>query len=373
MASMNRERSLNEQPLDRPTGGGQHSRPAPLGAEFKHASSNENGVRSGAGDWHARRTVLAGERAPSVLTSYMVVAGAACVGLFFVLWWLLHISGDDMPWLPSGLIASIAMIGLVVAREIIMRRAETRSVIHTKMRRKASREAKRRLGHTAALSAPLISLRNLERHLLELDTRHSPPMQHLEAYYSCEQYLAQVVKTLSRTTVEADVRAALRAGTERIRVLQKRHLLAWARKECQQITAEAQRLASASEKIKAAERALEVLNEALQIYPGEAELNASAGAVREFVASVHVKRWIELAEREVFKGHYEKAIDHYRDALFDLTRAEISEDARREVAEKITREVQLLHAHQATTDAMDNPPAVSAQPGSVAAETASPE
>jgi tetratricopeptide (TPR) repeat protein len=196
-------------------------------------------------------------------------------------------------------------------------------------------------------------LRALERYLLELDTRHSTPMQHLEAYYSCEQYLAQIGETLSRTTIEVDVRAALRAGTERIRSLQKRHLLAWARKESQRITASAQRHASAFEQIKTAERALEVLNEALQIYPDEPKLQASAEAVREFAASVHIKRWVELAEREAFKGHYAKAIDHYRNALFDLTRADIGEDARREVAEKITREVQLLYAHRAATGATE--------------------
>lgn len=373
MASIKRETSLDDQSLGRPSSGKRPVRPAPLDAESNFVSSKARIGRPAAGDWRVPRTQVFERRASALLANYVVIAGAACIALFFVLWWLLHISGDDMPWLPSGLIASIAMIGMVVTREIVVRRAETRSVLHHKMRRKAASEAKQRLGHTAALSAPLISLRTLERHLLELDTRDSPPMQHLEAYHSCEQYLAQIGETLSRTTIEVDVRAALRAGTERIRGLQKRHLLAWARKESQQITAGAQRHASDSEKIKAAERALGVLNEALEIYPGDAELEASAGAVREFAASVHINRWIELAEREVFKGNYVKAIDHYRDALFDLTRTDINEDARLFIAEKITREVQLLHAHQATTEAIDKTATKQARSGDITAEVVTPE
>ncbi len=96
-----------------------------------------------------------------------------------------------------------------------------------------------------------------------------------------------------------------------------------------------------------------VFAEASRVYPEEAELAASAAAVREFITSIHISHWIERAEREVFKGNYAKAIDHYSDALFDLTRADIGEDARREAAERITREVQLLRAHQATTVALD--------------------
>jgi len=288
-------------------------------------------------------------RTSVLLANYMVIAGATCIGLFFVLWWALHLGGDDTPWLPSGLIASIAMIGLVVTREIIMRRFETRSILHQRTRSRAARQARKRLGHTIALSAPLKSLRSLERRLVALDGVNAAPAQHLEAYRLCEKYLAQVAEALPRTVVEADVRAALRAGLERIRVLQKRHLLAWARKESQQITADAQRRTSIGEKISTAGRALDVLNDALRVYPGAAELAASAVAVREFIASVNVMHWVGLAEREVFKGRYEQAIDYYGDALFDLTRAEISEQTRREAAERITREVQLLRAHQGTT------------------------
>lgn len=313
------------------------------------------GAASGAHSLRESRNAEIEARAAAAngLTSYLIIAGVGCIGLFFVLWWIFDTGGDETPWLPAGLIASITLIALVVAREIVKQRIQTRAVMNQRMRSQSARQAKRRLGHTLALSAPLNALRTLERRLLDLDDVQSTPAQHLEAYRLCDQYLTQVADTLPRTVVEADVRAALRAGVERVRVLQRRHLLAWARKESQQITADAQRSATVAEKISTAERALAVLNKTSQVYPNEPELAQSAAAVREFIASVSVVHWVELAEREVFKGNYEKAIDHYRDALFDLSRADMGDEVRRHAAERITREVQLLLAHRATTEALN--------------------
>ena len=284
-----------------------------------------------------------------LLKSFMLFAGIACVVLFCALWWTLAAVGDDTPWLPSGLIAGIAMIACVVAREIAVRRYETRSVLRRRRRRRQAREAKARFGQTVARSAPLGALRTLERRLVKTDNPQSTPEQHLDAYRACDKYLAQVTDALSRTSLEFDVRAALRAGVERVRVWQRHHLLAWARKESLRVIAEAQRQADTEDKILVAEQALDVFAEASRVYPQEPELAASAAAVREFIASVHISHWVARAEREVFKGNYAKAIDHYSDALFDLARADINEEARGEAAERITREVQLLRAHQATT------------------------
>lgn len=289
-----------------------------------------------------------------LLKSFMLFAGVACVMLFCALWWTLAAAGDDTPWLPSGLIAGIAMIACVVAREIAVRRYETRSVLRQRRRRRQAREAKARFGQTVARSAPLGALRTLERRLVKADNPQSTPEQHLEAYRACDKYLAQVTDALARTSLEFDVRAALRAGIERVRVWQRHHLLAWARKESLRVIAEAQRQANTEEKVLVAEQALSVIAEASRVYPHEPELAASAAAVREFIASVYISHWVGRAEREVFKGNYAKAIDHYSDALFDLARADIDEEARSGAAERITREIQLLRAHQATTVPLDD-------------------
>ena len=65
-------------------------------------------------------------------------------------------------------------------------------------------------------------------------------------------------------------------------------------------------------------------------------------AVHEFITTVKVSHWIELAERAAFNGHYARAVDRYRDALFYLSRGQIKEETRAETAERIQREIEDL-------------------------------
>ncbi|MGB8509575.1 MAG: hypothetical protein WCD76_14405, partial [Pyrinomonadaceae bacterium] len=183
----------------------------------------------------------------------------------------------------------------------------------------------------------------------------APPEAHLEAYRLCEQYLANADEVM-RTATAADMRAALRAGQERVRALQKRHLLDWARGESTRLTHEAQRRVRLSDRIETAQRALEVLDEAIKVYPGEQELRDSSVAVRNFIASVKVGQWVEMAERSAFRGKYSRAVARYRDALFYLSRADMGEDARDEAANRIGREIELLRARLATDDSAAGSP-----------------
>jgi hypothetical protein len=126
--------------------------------------------------------------------------------------------------------------------------------------------------------------------------------------------------------------------------LQKHHLLTWARESSRSLTYEAQQRARTSERIEAANRALHCLESALQYYPQETELQESSLAIREFIASVKVAHWVELAERSAFKGHYRRAIDRYKDALFYLSREAVKEDVRVSSSERIAREIEVLQA-----------------------------
>ena len=55
-----------------------------------------------------------------------------------------------------------------------------------------------------------------------------------------------------------------------------------------------------------------------------------------------VAHWVELAERSAFKGHYRRAIDRYRDALFYLNQDIVKQDVRMAGTEKIEREIEKL-------------------------------
>ena len=84
------------------------------------------------------------------------------------------------------------------------------------------------------------------------------------------------------------------------------------------------------------------MDSALKVFPGEHELNESKVAITEFIASVKVAHWVELAERAAFKGHYRRAIDRYKDALFYLERESVKEDVRIAGEERIGREIEIL-------------------------------
>jgi hypothetical protein len=193
-------------------------------------------------------------------------------------------------------------------------------------------------------------LRTLQARLSEASAAGASPDAHLEAYRLCEQYLADAEDAIRSAGGGGDVRAALRAGQERVRALQRGHLLAWARGEATRLTQEAQRRVRMSDKIETAQRALGVIDEALRVYPSEPELHLSATAVRDFIASVKVGHWVEMAERAAFRGRFERAIARYRDALFYLSRAEMGEAARDEAALRIQREIEMLRARVNTDD-----------------------
>jgi hypothetical protein len=204
------------------------------------------------------------------------------------------------------------------------------------------------------MQAQVAALRQLQQHLSELDPAATPPEAHLEAYRLCEQYLAGADEALRAPGGAAEMRVALRSGQERVRALRRRHLLAWARGEATRLTQEAQRRVRPSDRIETAQRALEVLGEALKVYPDERELLDSALAVRNFIASVKVGQWVEMAERAAFRGKYARAVARYGDALFYLSRADMGEDARAEAAARIQREIEMLRAHAHTSEADDD-------------------
>jgi len=80
------------------------------------------------------------------------------------------------------------------------------------------------------------------------------------------------------------------------------------------------------------------------VYPDEPELHESKLAILEFIASVKVAHWVELAERSAFKGHNRRAIERYQDALFYLNRDTIKDEVRIAGGERISREIESLRA-----------------------------
>ena len=289
-------------------------------------------------------------------SSYMLASGATAAALFFILWWMLNSSGDEAPWVPAGLASSVVMLVAVAAREVVMRRAWARYILEKDRREQsASEPQKQSSSRNRSTDSYSAMLRSLQKQSAEANAPGALPEAHLDAYLSCQEYLEGADDALRNASVGNESRLTLRAGQERARSLARQHLLSWARSASRSLTNEAQQRVRLSDKIETAMRALEVIDSTLSLYPDEKELRESEQAVREFIASVKVSHWVELAERAAFKGYYARAIDRYRDALFYLSRENMREETRAETAEKIGREIEMLRA-RLKTRTMNVPP-----------------
>ncbi len=289
---------------------------------------------------------------------YLVGAFVAAIALFFGLWWMLVSGGDEAPWIPAGLAASVVLLVALSAREVIMRRAWTRYLLDQGGERSARMGKEGKSHSRRAQSSSLLSSawRAIQKQSLEADAE-SNPEAHFDLFHLCKDYLTSADESLRANNLPAEKRIAIKAGQERVKALQKHHLLTWARDSSRSLTYDAQQRARTSDKIEAANRALHCLESALKFYPDEVELRESSLAIQEFVGSVKVAHWVELAERSAFKGHYRRAIERYKDALFYLNRETVKEELRKPGVERISREIAALQSRLANQTNGRNEPA----------------
>ena len=280
-------------------------------------------------------------------TGYLTVAIVIAVGLFFGLWWILVRGGDEAPWLPAGLAASVVLLVALSAREVVMRRAWTRYLLENGINHKStsrSRESSRSQKRSFSSSVHSAALRAIQKQSTAADAPNSTPDAHLDVAQMCHDYLARTDEAIRSGSFGSEKGIAVRAGQERVRALHRHHLMTWARGQSRALLHEAQQRARTFDKIETATRALDCIDSALRIYPDEAELNESKVAIGEFISSVKVAHWVELAERSAFKGHYRRAIDRYRDALFYLSQGSVKDEVRIAGTEKIEGEIEKLKA-----------------------------
>src|SRR5262245_44928550 len=278
-------------------------------------------------------------------TGYLATAIIIAVGWFLGLWWILVRGGDEAPWLPAGLAASVVLLVALSAREVVMRRAWTRYLLENGISTKSSsrpRESSRSQKRGLSPSVHSAALRAIQKQSSAADAPGSTPEAHLDVAQLCHDYLASSDEVIRSGRFGSEKGIAIRAGQERVRALHRHHLLTWARGQSRALLHEAQQRARTFDKIETATRAMDCIESTLRVYPDEVELNESRAAIGEFIASVKVAHWVELAERSAFKGHYRRAIDRYRDALFYLNQDVVKSDMRIAGTEKIEREIEKL-------------------------------
>jgi len=275
----------------------------------------------------------------------VVIAVAIVFGLF--LWWLLSNGGDEAPWLPAGLAVAVVLLVALSAREVVMRRAWTRYLLENGIQEKPkSRSSSSQSGRSQkkGFSASLHSaaLRTIQKSSTNAEVPGSTPEAHFEVARLCHDYLKSTEEAMRSGSLGSEKGVAIRAGQDRVRALHKHHLLTWARGHSRSLTREAQQRARTFDKIETANKALECIDSSLRVYPNEPELHESRTAIQEFIASVKVAHWVELAERSAFKGHYKRAVDRYKDALFYLNQDAVKPEVRKTGSERIQREIEKL-------------------------------
>jgi hypothetical protein len=284
-------------------------------------------------------------KAPAT-AGYKVAIGIAVVSLFFVLWWAFMSVGEGAPWIPAGLAASVVALLAVGMRQTAVRRSRaSRRGLNIEWHEAANEPPKHR---SRTLSANSLALRSIQRQSSEADDGNTPEA-HLQVFRACKEYLDSTEDMLRIGDMSTESRVALKSGQERVRNMRRHHILKWAKGASRQITHDAQKLSRLSDKLDTALRGLSVIEAARQHYPDAPELVESSLAINEFMVSARVAHWVELAERSAFRGHYQRAIDRYRDALFYLSRGEVGEEMRLDIAERIGREIELMRTRLRTS------------------------
>lgn len=276
-----------------------------------------------------------------------MLSGAFGVAIFFICWGILHENGDEMPWVTSGIAFSIWIVGSVILREIVLRRMRNRFLAQERRFDRQMNEIYLRVGEIHG--QPKFSLEKNEKILNEIRQKSEAAKvlgkfaaAHREVFELCEQYLEVSAKELRTVDVRSPRLPAIRKGQTTVEKIQRYHLLNWAQIETRTFTQNAKVASRTTDKIEAMQQAMNVIDSALAVYPKDATLTETSVALAEMLTSIEVNHFVDLAERSAFKLEYPEAINHYRDALFYLSRDNFDSSDRRIAAEKINTEIERI-------------------------------
>lgn len=297
---------------------------------------------------HRHTIVVAPARRPFWMpaSNYYVLTIAVAIGFFFVTWGILHEEGEEMPWIGSGVGASIILGGAVVLRAVLLRRARARYRFEAGVAQPysgvRSRPRTRRDPNKFTLEQNTAILAEINQKSKAAKVLGKFSAGHREVFELCGEYIALTESELKNVNANSPRFTALLKGRKSAGDFHRYHLLRWAEIEARGMTAEARHRTEIGDRLEAASEAIGVIDFALKHYPGEQTLLASRGLLEEMTVSMRVSDNVEKAERAAFKGDLREALSHYRDALFDLARDNVHTDDRQQAAERINAEIERI-------------------------------
>ncbi len=230
-------------------------------------------------------------------STYYFLASAVAIGVFFLVWAILHDSQEESPWIPAGLVASGILICSGALRELILRGARKRAVIEQQrldlailsgpMPRVAADPDKLTLERNTAF------LNEIQRKSEAARVLASIPASHREVFELCEEYLGLVDRELPRVNIGSPRLRPLTKGREYAARFHRYHMLRWAEGVAKSFAQVAATEFDPARKLENATEVLAALGMASLHYPDESKLKDSESAVKELILSTKAKVLID--------------------------------------------------------------------------------
>lgn len=275
--------------------------------------------------------------------SFYFLSLAVALTLFFLIWAILLESGEPSPFIPAGIIAGFVLITAFIIREVLLRRVRMKRLLDQRRLDMSldsvpvsavGRRQKLTIGQNEALLSNIFEKSEAARILDKL------PDAHWEAFGVCDEYLRLTREEMTRTHVNSPRFGPINRGRGKVKKLHRFHLLNWAELESNALALDSKNPnAGFVSKMENAETAVLSLEKALTFYPREKKLGESLEAVMEYIETMKISHKIELAERAVNKGHTNRAIRLYKDALHDLGRGDMRSREKGIIAGQLRTEI----------------------------------
>ncbi len=279
-------------------------------------------------------------------SNYYILAAAAAIACFFFFWWILREGGEEIPYVPAGMAASILLGSAVFLREVILRKARRKYLTTQKMLDHNLRKVgkftnvnvprKLSIAQNAAIIEQIVRKSDAAMVLEKLSEGH------WEVFELCNEYLHRTKVELQNVGVGSPRLAAFRRSREIVKRLHRKHLLNWAENESRINIKNAKNQIAVAEKLEYTQKALVILDTAFEFYPQEYQLRDSIEAVKEFNSSIKISHFIEQAERSAYKGDKAEALNFYQDALFYLQKEHIQNDDRERIESNVVAEMKKI-------------------------------
>ena len=280
-------------------------------------------------------------------SNFYILAAAAAIAFFFFVWWILHEGGEEIPYIPAGIGASVLLGCAVFLREVVLKRARQKYLAAQKMldynlKKVGTTNTRNNSRQKLTIQQNAAIVREIKRKSETALILDKISAGHWEVFELCNEYLHKNKKELETVGVGSPRIAALRRSREVVRGIHKHHLLVWAEIESRSNLKSAKNQMALSDKLEYTLKAKSILETALEFYPREKQLQDSIEAVKEFNSSIKVSHLVESAEKAAFKGDHTEAANLYRDALFLLQKENFQTAERHLIEENIIAKIEKI-------------------------------